>query len=490
VLGLLIQQYTNIYKSMVIPIIIFLLAIFLLWKVYSVYKIQQKSNSKGLGILSILKGRRFASTELTKLVDEEKIKDGFIHFWAGPNFGMAAIHPDAAKFVLKSSDDFPKQFISPQYFREKFGYNLVSVNGDVWRRHRNYVNSGFNSKAYNEYYPTFSLMVEKTLSKMEADAKIGDVEMRNWFSKFTLDLLGNSIFHHDFGRLEDKSTYAYDSYTQLLLLRQGNFYGRLLTLFPWLDYLPIPPTNRFHSAVDNIISLFHQIIKERQSGQKYGDILDNLLNSQTEKTGGLSQTELISNLWIFFLAGHETTSSALTSECICLAKYPDIQEKIYQEIQNTIGNGTPSLDDLSKLSYLDNFIHEVMRLHPPVSFLPTRKASRDVQYNDQVIPKDTFVGLFISSIHKHPDFWPNPENFDPDRFLPENKKGRHHYAYLPFSLGPRQCIGNIFSLIEQRLFLTRLLQKFRVLPPKNSPLHSQPLRFGTEESVFINLELR
>jgi len=190
------------------------------------------------------------------------------------------------------------------------------------------------------------------------------------------------------------------------------------------------------------------------------------------------------------LAGHETTATALTYECICLARYPDIQEKIYQEIQNTIGDNVPTIDDLSKLSYLDCFINETMRLHPAAPFLPTRVATKDFKYNNHVIPKDTIVGIHIAAVQKNPEFWPNPEKFDPDRFLPENRKGRHHYAFLPFSSGPRQCIGNVFSLIEQRLFLTRLIQKFRVLPPKNSPLHNDSLRFGFGEPVPICLEQR
>jgi len=431
------------------------------------------------------------------ILEKENIKEGFIHTWLGTRFSMLAIDPETIKLFLKSSEDFPKQTSGvgggSKYMKESFGNNLVSVNGDDWRRHRTFVNSGFTTKAYTEYFPTFCQMTEKTLSKIsnEMKQKNDDIEINRWFSKFTLDLLGNSIFHYDFGRLDDKSTEAYNSYTQLLQ-QAGTFFGRLLQIFPWLEKFPLPGVKQIHNSVGIITSLFHQIINERKNGKKYDDILNNLLNStQTEGTkGSLSQNELISNLWIFFLAGHETTSTALTSACLCLAKYPDIQEKVYQEIQQTVGNEIPTLEDLSKLKYMECFISEVLRVHPPVPFLPTRVASRDVKVKDQMVPKGTTVGLFISMVHKHPDFWPNPEKFDPDRFLPENKKGRHHYAYVPFSLGPRQCIGNHFSLIEQHLFLTCLLQKFRVLPPKNSPLHDTPIRFGSTEPIQIHLEHR
>jgi len=427
-----------------------------------------------------------------KFLAKEKAT-GFVHFWAGPELTLSAIDPDSAKIVLKSPEEFPKHdrlLSKPSYLHEFFGKSVLSANGDNWKLHRNFLNSGFSTKTYQDYFPTFVEMTEMALSKMGEDSEKGDVDCNSWFSKFTLDLLGNSIFHHDFGRMAGKSTEEYDSY-KFLLLFNGTFYGLLLMFFPWIEWIPTPQKARSFQAVESLRSLFLRIIKNRESDKKYGDILDNLLKSQNQSEGGLSQVELFSNLWIFFLAGHETTASALSWACVCLARYQDIQEKLYREIETTIGTSPPTFEDLSKLSYLDCFISEVLRLYPPATFIPTREASADVKVGDQFIPKGSIVGIFIEAIHKHPDFWPEPEKFDPDRFLPENKKGRHHYAYLPFSLGPRQCIGNNFSLFEQRLFLTRLLQKFRVLPPKNSPLLAKdtPLSFAIGP-IPIRLEPR
>jgi len=170
-----------------------------------------------------------------------------------------------------------------------------------------------------------------------------------------------------------------------------------------------------------------------------------------------------------------------------------MQDKIYREIVDKIGKDTvPTLDDLSKLEYMDCFINEYLRLHPPVSVLPTRQATEDIWYKDQLIPKDSIVGILFNAIQTHPDYWENPEKFDPERFSPENRKGRHHFAFMPFSLGPRQCIGNNFSLVEQRLFLTRLLQKFEVKLPKNSKPHdvNEPIPFNQDYPIFVHLQVR
>jgi len=287
-----------------------------------------------------------------------------------------------------------------------------------------------------------------------------------------LDLLGKSIFHYDFGRLDGKGDKLYSAYKAILAYSRTRA-GRLTAIFPVLDKLPIPAITEFHRSIDYIKNHFNQIIKER-GGKNYGDILDSLLSAVEDKSGEkLSHVELLSNLWIFFIAGHETTASALSWACICLATYQDIQEKLYQEVITKIGeNAMPTLEQLSDMSYLDQFIQELLRLHSPVQLLPSRKTMEDLKYKQYLLPKGSTIGINFNAIHRHPKYWPEPNKFDPERFTPENKKGRHHFAYLPFSLGPRQCIGNVFSLIEQRLFLVRLLQKFRILPPRHSPLHS------------------
>jgi len=180
----------------------------------------------------------------------------------------------------------------------------------------------------------------------------------------------------------------------------------------------------------------------------------------------LKREELLSDLWVLFLAGHETTSTALVWACNCLREYPDIQEKLFREIESKLGlEKVPTEEDLSQLTYLDCFINEVLRLHPPVTVLGTREAVEDVPYKDQIIPKGARVGILFQALHTNPEYWEDPDRFDPDRFLPEKKKGRNHFIHIPFSSGLRQCIGTSFSLVEQRLFLSRLLQKYRVIDP-------------------------
>jgi len=215
-----------------------------------------------------------------------------------------------------------------------------------------------------------------------------------------------------------------------------------------------------------------------------------LAGSEKNNEEGLSRVELISNIFGLFIAGHETTATALSAVSNLMRAYPDLQEKLFLEMNEHIGTEkVPTLEELEKLTYLNQFLEESLRLYVS-GILPTRKATEDIVYKDIIIPKGVTVGINISAIHENPNYWENPEEFDPDRFSVENKKGRNNFAYMPFSLGPRQCIGNTFSLIEQKLFVVRLLQKFRVLNPKSFPPLDVKQKIRFAQPLYIAFERR
>jgi len=226
-------------------------------------------------------------------------------------------------------------------------------------------------------------------------------------------------------------------------------------------------------ALEMLDELFYKMVENvpKSETAPRTNILSNMmkaLKSESENGAGMSEDELISNMYTLFIAGHETTATALSWLVYELTIHPEIQEKMLREIHKVVGTSTPTFEDLDKLEYVDNVITENLRIHPPVIALPTREVIADIQYNEHVIPKGSRIGLCIYNIHHHPAFWENPFEFNPDRFSQtSNVEKRHKFSYIPFSLGPRMCIGNNFSLIEQRLFITRLLQYYELLPPKN-----------------------
>ncbi|XP_036142988.1 cytochrome P450 4C1 isoform X2 [Monomorium pharaonis] len=184
-----------------------------------------------------------------------------------------------------------------------------------------------------------------------------------------------------------------------------------------------------------------------------------------------SQKNLLTDLDIreevdtFTFEGHDTVSMGLCFTLCLLAEHKDIQNCVRKEVDTIMkeNQGNLTMQSLQDLQYLERCIKEALRMYPSVFFV-SRVNSEDVQLNSYIIPARTIIHLNILEVHRDPNFWPNPEIFDPDRFLPENIRNRHPYSYIPFSAGPRNCIGQRFALLEMKAMIASLIHNFYVEP--------------------------
>jgi len=425
-----------------------------------------------------------------------KQNTAWYHLWLGKTVAIMTPDAECAKFILTNREYIQKN-PSPAALptmREWNLNNLVFSEGDNWRKQRTVFNPAFGRESYKVYLPIFSQVIEKALKIIddhEAATPGADLDIHPLTYKLTLDLLGESIFHHNFGLLDGSGDKHYKAYDTLLTTARRSLLWRFFG--EYLERLPLQASLDFKAAHATISALFHEMIEDRKKNPNAGrsDVLDFIIGAHND--GTLTDAEVFGNFWILFLAGHDTTASALMWHFYCLAKFPECQEKIYQEVIEAVGKDRPiTYEDLSKFKYTDNFISEVLRYYPPVTILPTRTTTKDVTVEGVLIPGGTLIGVDIYSLHHSPQYWENPEEFNPDRFTPENSKGRHKFAYLPFSLGKRECLGNNFSLQEQVLFLAMLVRKYSVHPPKNSPfadLQSKALFFQPATN-FVSFQPR
>jgi beta-ring hydroxylase len=323
----------------------------------------------GMGLFTVF--RRFRLSDPKSLVDwihEKRIYKDFTYLFLGPVMTVLAVDADAAKFVLKCPQiKKTSGFIDTTTKVGKFfTENVLSVDDEVWRRHRTFMNHGFQAEALSRYYPSFLELTEKAISKLPVSE---DVEVSSFFSKFTVDILGKAIFNHDFGRLDGKNDQYYSAYQQILRM-----FAKPLAFFAFVwPNLPLPINRELSGSIDMITQFFTEMIAQHQ-GKHDSSVLSHLL-AGLESTEGpsLTQQELISNIWTLFIAGHETTSTALIWACNCLRAYPEIQEKLFNEIQSKVGlDKVPTEEEINSLTYLDCFINEVLRLHSPV-FFPDHK---------------------------------------------------------------------------------------------------------------------
>ncbi|XP_063598457.1 cytochrome P450 3A29-like [Penaeus indicus] len=212
----------------------------------------------------------------------------------------------------------------------------------------------------------------------------------------------------------------------------------------------------------------------------------NGVSKEKPKRKLLSDEEIIANAWVFLLGGFETTANSLTYTTYLLAQHPEVQDKVYQELQDVIKDANTNLtyEQVHKLTYLDQVFSEALRLYPPVVTFLTREAAEDMQIGDVLIPKDMNVLVPIWLLQRDPEQWTDPEKFDPDRFSPEAKANstRHPMSYIPFGAGPRNCVGMRFAQLEAKLTLARVLLNYRLDPCKQTP---NPLKFEIP-TVAIN----
>ena len=198
------------------------------------------------------------------------------------------------------------------------------------------------------------------------------------------------------------------------------------------------------------------------------DLLQMLMDATDEETGmPLSDEDLRNEALTMFIAGHETTANAMSWLWATLSQKPEIREKIEQEVDHVLGRRTPEAADFTNLPYCQKVFKEIMRLHPPVPILP-RHVEADDTLGKYALKGNSDVLFSAHLLHRHPDFWDQPESFDPHRFDAETEKKRHPYAYIPFGGGPRMCLGNNFAMMEAIFILAMATQRFRLNLTQNA----------------------
>jgi cytochrome P450 len=222
---------------------------------------------------------------------------------------------------------------------------------------------------------------------------------------------------------------------------------------------PTPRNRQFSRAIARLDStIYHMIDARRQSGDTRHDVLGILLRARDEDDGSFMTDQQVRDEAVtLFLAGHTTVATALAWTWYLLAQHPQVYSRMCTEVDHVLAGRTPTLDDLPHLPYTLQVFKEAMRLYPP-AFAILRRAVRPIEIGQYMIPSGMRVAISPYTLHRRPDYFPNPACFDPERFTLEAEAHRPRYAFLPFGAGPRICIGNHFALMEGHLILATLAQ--------------------------------
>jgi cytochrome P450 len=367
------------------------------------------------------------------------------------NFRILLInHPEHIEDVLVNH---PRKFIKGRVLQANkrvFGRGLLTSEGDFWLRQRRLAQPAFHRARIAGYASTMVEYTERLLHEWQ-DGEERDIHKE--MMRLTLQIVGKTLFDADVERDAQDIGKSME-----LLLELGADFRRTLFIPQWL---PTPTNIRLERAIRQIEKVLYRIIaQKRASGRDAGDLLSMLLAAQDEDGSRMTDKQLRDEAITLFLAGHETTANTLSWTWWLLAQNPAVEAKLHAELRTVLAGRAPSLDDLPKLVYTNHIITESLRLYPPV-WGTARTAIEDHEIAGYSVPKGSGVSFAQWTVHRDARWYDAPDEFRPERWEGDLLKRLPRFAYFPFGGGPRQCIGNVFALMETALILATIAQRLR-----------------------------
>ncbi|MCB5165528.1 cytochrome P450 [Streptomyces bambusae] len=381
----------------------------------------------------------------------------------------AVYSAEGAQQVLggASAANFRKDNAIYQEIRESLGNGLLTSQDQDYLRQRRLVQPLFTRRRVDGYA---AAVAEETARVLDAWPGLtgpdgGIVDVGGQMMGLALRTVARILFGADVDAAADVVDRSFPQITEYTI-RRG--YAPVKPPRHW----PTPGNRRAAAAIAELYGVCDRIIAERGpagAGDEGEDLLSLLAAARSAEDGAFDTAELRDQVLIFLLAGHETTAVSLAFTLHLLARHPAEQDLVRTEIAEVLGGRTPEAADLEKLPRLNRVLKESMRLYPAAPLLG-RRAVAEAEVGGQVIPAGADVILSPWVTHRHPRYWPDPERFDPDRFLPEAEAERPRYAWYPFGGGPRACIGQHFSMLESVIALAMLLRDY-AFEPVTHPEH-------------------
>jgi cytochrome P450 len=390
-----------------------------------------------------------------------------VRFRQGPRGVYVVKHPDLVKEVLVTRQHEFSKSRALQWAKLFLGDGLLTSEGEFHTRQRRLAQPAFHRQRIGGYAAD---MVERAVEARERWTAGQVLDLDGEMMRLTLAVVSRSLFGTDVAG-------AASEIREDLATIVSLFPRFALPLFGLIQKLPLPSNVRFDRAVARLDGIVHRLIAERRAeGGDRGDLLSMLLLAQDEEGdgGGMSDRQLRDEVVTLLLAGHETTSNALTWTWYLLSQHPQVEERWRDELRAVLGGRPPAFDDLPALKRTEMVFAESMRLFPPAWGIG-RRALHDLELGGFAVAGGSVVVLPTYVVHRDERFWPDPERFDPERFTAEARAARPRFAYFPFGGGARSCIGESFAWMEGTLLLAAIGQRWRLRLLPGHPVEPQAL---------------
>lgn len=387
-----------------------------------------------------------------------------------PNYSAYLFaHPSYAEPVLSNHQElYPKPDVVNKPLNLMMGESILTAEGDSWLKNRRLMQPAFHMKQLASLVDVMVSCTESFIKEWESKPDGEVIDIAEETLKLTLKIAGQTLFSKDISDEDSVLGNAFRAGYEFVSYKMNNL---------WTEPLWIPTSRNtgFKKAKKTLDDLILDIINyRRQNPSERNDLLSMLMSARDEETGeGMSNKQLQNEAITLLVAGHETAASSLAWTWYLLAEHSNIAEKLQEELRTVLNGSNPNFEKLPKLEYTRRIFDETLRLYPPAWGM-VRTPKEDDEINGYLIAKNSIVTVGAFMIHRHPEFWQKPDEFNPDNFLQEKVNQRPKFAYFPFGGGKRICIGQNFALMEATIIIALISQRFKLELLPNQSIEIDP----------------
>jgi cytochrome P450 len=399
----------------------------------------------------------------------ELFGDTFRFYLGGIKEAIVTIDPAVIQHVLKTNaDNYKKSDIQVKRMGHFLGKGLLTTHGEPWKTQRRLIQKGFDRKQLEALSSIMQDSLSESLRDFDRQVKVGPVDIYPHLMKMTFAMVARSLFG---ARLKDEDI---DLVSHTICTVQEFIVRQTLQpyLNPWFEVSgELKRHDQMRVRADGILL---EYIRRRRQEPPGHDLLQTLMDARYNDGEGMSDALVLSESMQLLVAGHETSSNALSWLLYLLSSHPDCLERVRQEFDSVLGDAPLTFGDVMKFEFTTQVIYEALRLYPPF-WMIDREAVADDRVGDVAIPAGSTVIVYTYGAHHAPRYWPNAENFDPERFTKANEKLQPPFTYLPFGGGPRGCIGGNYAMLQILMILSVVLRKYDFELTPGQTIEARPM---------------
>lgn len=410
-------------------------------------------------IRSLLRVIRQGEGDLLSLVPIDAYRKPYTYLGYSRRSILLINDPEIARDILTDPlEIFPKNDLMVGALEPLVGDSIFVSSGDTWRRQRSMIDPAFSHMRINRAFSFMKDAVEHYEAELDLRAeKDQSFSLDLAMSELTADVICRTIFSRPLESATARD--VFEAFSEFEESVASVNLGQLIFGRPWAD---VKQPDNVLSACERIRRHIGDFLDPRLNADndEEDDIVGAVIRAQDPDSGArFTREELIDQIGVFFLAGHETTASVLTWVFFILAQSPDITRRIREEIDAVVGSGPIEFHHVKQLGFIRNVFREALRLYPPITFIP-RVAAERTRIGHYNVKRGAMIMISPWTAHRNAQFWHNADRFDPDRF--DRDAGREDDAgtFMSFGLGPRVCVGAAFATIESGLIIARLVQRY------------------------------